>query len=179
MSGCGRLHGSFNHGSTANALPQALGAQAAHPGRQVVSLSGCGGLPMLLGDLPSARRLDLPIKVIVYINGSLGFVAMEMKAGGYLDTGTDPHETDFAAIATGAGLYRLRVTESRAPPDAPGKSLAHPGPALLDVVTDKRELAMPPKIEWAHAKGFSLSMLRAVPSGRGDEMLELAQTNPR
>ncbi|AJX33886.1 ubiquinone-dependent pyruvate dehydrogenase [Burkholderia oklahomensis] len=179
MNGRRRLHGSFNHGSMANALPQALGAQAAHPDRQVVSLSGDGGLSMLLGDLLSARQLDLPIKVIVYNNSSLGFVAMEMKAGGYLDTGTDLQETDFAAIAKGAGIYGLRVTESAALPDAIGKLLAHPGPALLDVVTDKRELAMPPKIEWAHAKGFSLYMLRAVLSGRGDEVLELAQTNLR
>lgn len=179
MNGRRRLHGSFNHGSMANALPQALGAQAAHPGRQVVSLSGDGGLSMLLGDLLSARQLDLPIKVIVYNNSSLGFVAMEMKAGGYLDTGTDLHETDFAAIAKGAGLYSLRVTESEALPDALGRLLAHPGPALLDVVTDKHELAMPPKIEWAQAKGFSLYMLRAVLSGRGDEVLELAQTNLR
>ncbi|AIO69243.1 ubiquinone-dependent pyruvate dehydrogenase [Burkholderia oklahomensis] len=179
MNGRRRLHGSFNHGSMANALPQALGAQAAHPDRQVVSLSGDGGLSMLLGDLLSARQLGLPIKVIVYNNSSLGFVAMEMKAGGYLDTGTDLQETDFAAIAKGAGIYGLRVTESAALPDAIGKLLAHPGPALLDVVTDKRELAMPPKIEWAHAKGFSLYMLRAVLSGRGDEVLELAQTNLR
>jgi pyruvate dehydrogenase (quinone) len=179
MNGRRRLHGSFNHGSMANALPQALGAQAACPGRQVISLSGDGGLSMLLGDLLTARQLELPVKVIVYNNSSLNFVSMEMKAGGYLDTGTELAQTNFAAIAAGAGLYSKRVTSSEELPDALAAFLAQPGPALLDVVTDSHELALPPKIEIAHAKGFSLYMLRAVLNGRGDEIIELAQTNLR
>ncbi|WP_323117853.1 ubiquinone-dependent pyruvate dehydrogenase [Burkholderia alba] len=179
MNGKRALHGSFNHGSMANAMPQALGAQAADPGRQVISLSGDGGLSMLLGDVLSARQLDLPIKVVVYNNSSLGFVAMEMKAGGYLDTGTDLSPTDFAAIARGAGIHGIRVETSEALEDALRDAFARPGPVLVDVVTSKHELALPPKIQWAQAKGFSLYMLRAVLNGRGDEVLELAQTNLR
>ncbi|MCX4161061.1 MULTISPECIES: ubiquinone-dependent pyruvate dehydrogenase [Paraburkholderia] len=179
MNGRRSLHGSFNHGSMANAMPQALGAQAAAPGRQVVSLSGDGGLSMLLGDLLTARQLNLPIKIVVYNNSVLGFVAMEMKAGGYLDTGTDLATTDFAAIAKGAGIFGVRVTESETLAEALRAAFAHPGPAVVDVVTAKHELAMPPKIQWAQAKGFSLYMLRAVLSGRGDEVVELANTNLR
>ncbi|PWF24707.1 ubiquinone-dependent pyruvate dehydrogenase [Corticimicrobacter populi] len=179
MNGQRRLHGSFNHGSMANAMPQALGAQAAQPDRQVIALCGDGGLSMLLGDLLSARQLDLPIKIVVYNNSSLGFVAMEMKTAGFPETGTDFVDTDYAAIARGAGLHAIRVTDSEALPEAVVAFLAHPGPALLDVVTDKHELALPPKVTLAQAKGFSLYMLRAVLSGRGDEVLEVAKTNLR
>ncbi|SIO62687.1 ubiquinone-dependent pyruvate dehydrogenase [Paraburkholderia phenazinium] len=179
MNGKRTLHGSFNHGSMANAMPQALGAKAAQPNRQVISLSGDGGLSMLLGDLLTARQLDLPIKVVVYNNSSLGFVAMEMKAGGYLDSGTDLSATDFAAIAQAAGIYSVRVEDSEAIGDALRDAFAHPGPALIDVVIAKHELALPPKIQWSQAKGFSLYMLRAVLNGRGDEVVELANTNLR
>jgi pyruvate dehydrogenase (quinone) len=179
MNGKRQLHGSFNHGSMANAMPQALGAQAGHPQRQVVSLSGDGGLSMLLGDLLSARQLDLPIKVVVFNNSLLGFVSMELKAGGYLDTNVDLSKTDFAAIAQGAGIFSIRVEESEGVEVALQKAFAHPGPALVDVVTSKHELAMPPTIELSQAKGFSLYMLRAILSGRGDEIVELAKTNLR
>jgi pyruvate dehydrogenase (quinone) len=179
VNGKRQIHGSFNHGSMANAMPQALGAQGAHPGRQVVSLSGDGGLSMLLGDLLTARQLDLPIKVVVYNNSLLGFVSMEMKAGGYLDTNVDLAKTDFAAIAQGAGIFSIRVEESEGIAAALQKAFAHPGPALVDVVTSKHELAMPPKVELAQAKGFSLYMLRAILNGRGDEIVELARTNLR
>jgi pyruvate dehydrogenase (quinone) len=179
MNGKRQLHGSFNHGSMANAMPQALGAQAGHPQRQVVSLSGDGGLSMLLGDLLTARQLDLPIKVVVFNNSLLGFVSMELKAGGYLDTNVDLSKTDFAAIAQGAGIYGIRVEESEGVEAALKQAFAHPGPALVDVVTSKHELAMPPTIELAQAKGFSLYMMRAILSGRGDEIVELAKTNLR
>ena len=177
MNGKRRLYGSFNHGSMANAMPQALGVQAAALGKQVIALSGDGGISMLLGDLLTARQLDLPIKIIVYNNSTLGFVAMEMKAGGYLDTGTDLHPTDFAAIARGAGIHGVRIEDSEELPEALQRALLYPGPALIDVVISKHELALPPKIQWAQAKGFSLYMLRAVLNGRGDEVVELAQTN--
>ena len=163
----------------ANALPQALGAQAANPGKQVISLSGDGGLSMLLGELLSARQLNLPVKIVVFNNSSLGFVAMEMKAAGYMDTGTDFIDTNYADIAKAAGLESIRVSESSALPDAIDRFLALPGPALLDVVIDKRELAMPPKITLEQAKGFSLYMLRAVLSGKGNEVVEIAKTNLR
>jgi pyruvate dehydrogenase (quinone) len=131
---------------------------------------------MLLGDLLSARQLDLPIKVVVYNNSSLGFVAMEMKAGGYLDTGTDLSTTDFADIAAAAGIFSIRVEQSEDLPDALRRAFARPGPALIDVVTAKHEIALPPKVQWAQAKGFSLYMLRAVLNGRADEVMELAHT---
>jgi pyruvate dehydrogenase (quinone) len=179
MNGKRQLHGSFNHGSMANAMPQALGAQGAFLDRQVVSLSGDGGLSMLLGDLLTAVQLDLPIKVVVFNNSLLGFVSMELKAGGYLDTNVDLSKTDFAAIAKGAGIFSVRVEESEDVADALEQAFAHPGPALIDVVTSKHELAMPPKVQLEQAKGFSLYMLRAILSGRGDEIVELAKTNLR
>ncbi|BBU33223.1 pyruvate dehydrogenase (plasmid) [Burkholderia sp. THE68] len=179
MNGKRQLHGSFNHGSMANAMPQALGAQAAQPQRQVVSLSGDGGLSMMLGDLLSAVQLDLPIKVVVFNNSLLGFVSMELKAGGYLDTNVDLSKTDFSQIAKGAGIWSVRVEESEQLENALREAFAHKGPAVVDVVTSKHELAMPPTIELSQAKGFSLYMLRAILSGRGDEIVELARTNLR
>ncbi len=176
MNGQRRLHGSFNHGSMANAMPQALGAQAAHPERQVVALCGDGGLSMLMGDLLSVRQLELPIKIIVLNNGSLGFVAMEMKAAGYLENGTDLVDTRFDSIAQAVGLQARRVEESADLADAMSWLLNAEGPALLDVVTDKQELAMPPKITLKHMKGFSLFMMKAVLSGRGNEVVEIART---
>ncbi len=179
MNGKRQLHGSFNHGSMANAMPQALGVQGAHPGRQVVSLSGDGGLAMLLGDLLTAVQLSLPIKVVVFNNSLLGFVSMELKAGGYMDTNVDLSKTDFSAIAKGAGIFGIRVEDSEGVEGALRAAFAHDGPALVDVVTSKYELAMPPKVELEQAKGFSLYMLRAILNGRGDEIVELARTNLR
>jgi pyruvate dehydrogenase (quinone) len=172
-----RIIGSFNHGSMANAMPQALGAQAAWPGRQVVSLSGDGGFTMLMGDMLSAIQLDLPIKIVVFNNGTLGYVAMEMKAGGYVDTNVDLKNPTFAEMATVAGLKGIRVENSDELESALREALAHPGPALVDVVVATQELSMPPKIGLEQAKGFSLYMLKALLSGRGDEVLELATTN--
>ncbi|MCK9798795.1 ubiquinone-dependent pyruvate dehydrogenase [Pseudomonas sp. MAFF 302030] len=177
MNGKRRLLGSFNHGSMANAMPQAMGAQAAFPGRQVISLSGDGGFSMLMGDFISLAQLKLPVKIIVYDNASLGFVAMEMKASGYLDTGTDLHNPDFAAMANAMGILGLRVEQSEDLEGALRTALAHDGPVLVDVVTAKQELVMPPAIKLEQAKGFSLYMLKAVMSGRGDEVIELAKTN--
>ena len=179
MNGKRRLVGSFNHGSMANALPQAIGAQAAFPNRQVVSLSGDGGYSMLMGDFISLSQLDLPVKVVVYDNGTLGFVAMEMKAGGYLDTGTDLKNPNFAAMAEAMGIKGLRVEQSSELEGALKEAFAHKGPVLVDVVTAKQELVMPPKIQLEQAKGFSLYMLKAIINGRGDEIVELAQTNLR
>jgi pyruvate dehydrogenase (quinone) len=132
MNGTRRLIGSFNHGSMANTLPQAIGAQAALPGRQVVSLSGDGGFTMLMDDFISLVQLDLPVKVIVYNNGSLGFVAMEMKAGGYLDTGTDLKNPNFAAMAEAMGVLGLHVEEPGGVEPALRQAFDHNGPALVD-----------------------------------------------
>ncbi|MBO9644168.1 MAG: ubiquinone-dependent pyruvate dehydrogenase [Pseudacidovorax sp.] len=177
MNGRRRLIGSFNHGSMANAMLQAMGAQAAARGRQVVSLSGDGGFTMMMGDFLSLVQLGLPVKVIVFNNGSLGFVAMEMKSGGYLDTGTDLANPDFAAMATAMGVRGIRVTDSAELDAALAAAFAHDGPALVDVVTAKQELVLPPKIEAEQAKGFGLYLLKAIINGRGDEVVELARTN--
>ena len=177
MNGQRRLLGSFNHGSMANAMPQAIGAQAAFPDRQVISLSGDGGFSMLMGDFISLAQLRLPVKIIVYDNASLGFVAMEMKSSGLLDTGTDLHNPDFAAMANAMGILGIRVEASEDLDAALRRALAHDGPVLVDVLTATQELAMPPTIKLEQAKGFSLYMLKAVMSGRGDEVIELARTN--
>ena len=177
MNGKRRLVGSWAHGSMANAMAHGIGIQAAQPGRQVVSLSGDGGFTMLMGDLISLTQLKLPLKVVIFNNGVLGFVALEMKAAGFVDTNVDLQNPDFAAMARAMGIHAIRVED---PVDLPGAMrdiLAHDGPALLDVVTAANELSMPPTITAEEVKGFSLYVLRAVMSGRGDEILDLAKTN--
>jgi pyruvate dehydrogenase (quinone) len=177
MNGRRRLVGSFVHGSMASALPQAIGAQLAYPGRQVVTLSGDGGLAMLLGDLLSLRQLKLPVKLIVFNNGSLGFVELEMKAAGLLDFGTDLENPNFATLAESVGLLGLRAEDPEQVQPMIEQALAHPGPALVDVIVNRQELAMPPTIDTAQAIGFSLYMVKAVLNGRGDEVIDLARTN--
>ncbi|KNA29207.1 pyruvate dehydrogenase [Pantoea ananatis] len=177
MNGKRRLLGSFNHGSMANAMPQAMGAQSLNRDRQVVALCGDGGFSMLMGDFLTVAQLKLPVKLVIFNNSSLGFVAMEMKAGGYLTDGTDLHNPDFAAIAQACGVKGIRVEKASELNGALEQAFAHDGPVLVDVITAKEELAMPPEIKLEQAKGFSLYMLRAVINGRGDEVLELAKTN--
>ncbi|WP_242417568.1 ubiquinone-dependent pyruvate dehydrogenase [Sphingomonas panni] len=177
MNGRRRLIGSFNHGSMANAMPQALGVQAAFPERQVVSLSGDGGLTMLMGDMLTAVQMALPIKIVVFNNSTLGFVELEQKAAGYVDTNVALKNPDFGAIAAQMGFFGARVTRSEELEGVLRAALAHDGPALVDVVTETMELAMPPKIKAEQVKGFSLYTLRAIMSGRGDEVIELARAN--
>lgn len=177
MNGQRRLLGSFSHGSMASAMPQAIGAQLALPGRQVISLSGDGGFSMLLGDLLTIRQHKLPVKIVVYNNGALGFVELEMKAAGLLEFGTTLDNPDFAAMARAIGIHGARVEDPGELPGAVAAALAHPGPAVIDVVVNRQELALPPTIKLAQAQGFTLHMLKAVLSGRGDEVLDLAKTN--
>ena len=177
MNGKRRLIGSFVHGSMANAMPHAIGAQASFPGRQVVSLSGDGGLAMLMGDLLTLRQCRLPVKVVVFNNSTLGFVQMEMQAAGQVDWGVDLKNPDFAAMARAAGLHGVRVEDPGDLEVAVAEVLAHPGPALLDVVTATQELSMPPHIDAKQVVGFSLYTLRAVMSGRGTELIEIAKAN--
>lgn len=177
MNGRRRLLGSFNHGSMANALPQAIGAQAAYPQRQIVTLSGDGGLAMLMGELLSLRQLKLPVKIVVFNNGTLGFVELEMKAAGLIETGVALDNPDFAAMARAIGLHGVRVTDPSDVEAGVREVLAHPGPALLDAVTARTELSMPPKLTLEQMKGFSLYMAKAIISGRGDEVIELGKTN--
>ena len=177
VNGRRRLIGSLNHGSMANALPQAIGAQAAFPGRQVVSFSGDGGFTMLMGDLLTLVQQRLPVKVVVLNNGTLGFVEMEMKAAGFLDTGVELVNPDFAAMAGGAGLFAKRVEDPADLAGALRAVLGHDGPALLDVVSARQELAMPPTIGREQVAGFSLWLVKAVINGRGSDVLDLARTN--
>jgi len=179
MNGQRRLVGSFNHGSMANALPQAIGAQASHPGRQVVTLSGDGGLAMLLGELITLRQHDLPVKVVVFNNGALSFVELEMKAAGIVTYGTELDNPDFAALAAAAGLFGARVDKAGDLEEALRAAFAHDGPALVDVHTDRHELSLPPKLALGQIKGFSLYATRTILSGRGAELVELARTNLR
>jgi len=177
MNGRRRMIGSLSHGSMANAMPQAIGAQAAYPGRQVISLSGDGGFAMLMGDFLTLVQQNLPVKIVIFDNKVLGFVAMEMKASGFLETGTALTNPDFAAMARAIGVHAVRVEDPGELEGAIKDVLAHDGPALLDVVTNTQELAMPPAIKLEQAKGFGLWALRAVINGRGDELIDVARTN--
>jgi len=174
MNGTRRLIGSFNHGSMANALPHAIGAQASQPGRQVISLSGDGGLAMLLGELLTLRQQHLPVKVVVFNNGALGFVELEMKAAGVVTYGTDLDNPDFAGLAKSAGLFGATVAKADELEDALRAAFEHDGPALLDVHTARQELALPPKLTYGQIKGFSLYATRTILSGGGEELIELA-----
>ncbi len=177
MNGRRRLIGSFTHGSMANALPHAIGAQSAFPDRQIVALAGDGGLAMLLGELLTVRQLKLPVKLVVFNNSSLNFVELEMKAAGFVNYGTELDNPNFADLANAIGIHGRRVER---PDDLEGaltEAFAHEGPALIDVVTARQELSIPPTVTAAQAKGFTLYALRTILSGRGEELLDLAETN--
>jgi len=177
MNGKRRIIGSFTHGSMANALPQAIGAQASYPGRQVISMSGDGGFAMLMGDLLTLGQEQLPVKVVVFKNDSLAFVELEMKAAGIMDFTTDLRNPNFAKIAEGAGLLGLKAETSEDVEPMITQALKYDGPALVEVPVSRQELSMPPTITFEQAKGFSLFMMRAVLSGRGDEIIDLAKVN--
>ena len=177
MNGKRRLLGSFWHGSMANAMAQAIGAQSAFPQRQVVSLSGDGGFTMLMGDFLSLVQLELPIKIVVFNNGTLGFVELEQKSTGFLEFGTEFKNPNFAAMAEAVGIRGIRLEKPNDVDDGMAAALAHDGPVLVDAVVNRTELAMPPSVTVEMAKGFTLYMVKAVMSGRGDEILDLAATN--
>ena len=177
MNGKRRLLGSFNHGSMANAMLQAIGAQAAFPKRQVVSLSGDGGYTMMMGDFITLSQHNLPVKVVVLNNGTLGFVEMEMKAAGFLDTGCDLQNPDFAATARAMGVKGLRVERPQDLRGALTEAFNHDGPALVDVVSARQELILPPKATLAEATHFSMFMLKAVLDGRAKQIIDLAKVN--
>jgi pyruvate dehydrogenase (quinone) len=177
MNGKRRLIGSFWHGSMANAMPQAIGAQCAYPGRQVISLSGDGGFTMLMGDFLSLVQLGLPVKIIVFNNGALGFIELEQKSTGFLETGTDFKNPNFAAMAEAVGVRGIRIERPDEVESGIAAALAHNGPVLVDAVVNRMELAMPPKVQVEMAKGFSLYMLKAVLDGRASDLIELARSN--
>jgi pyruvate dehydrogenase (quinone) len=179
MNGHRRLIGSFNHGTMANALPQAIGVQAAQPGRQVVTLSGDGGLAMLLGELLTLKQQNLPVKVVVFNNEALAFVELEMKADGFVNYGTGLTNPNFADVAQAVGVFGVRVEHASELEDALAKAFAHDGPAVVDVRTVRHELAIPPKVTASQAAGFTLWATRSILSGSGEDVLDVASANLR
>ncbi|MFE4143758.1 ubiquinone-dependent pyruvate dehydrogenase [Peribacillus sp. YIM B13472] len=177
MNGKRRLLGSFNHGSMANALPQAIGAQCIDSCRQVIALSGDGGLAMLMGDMLTLQQHKLPVKIIVFNNSALSFVELEMKAAGYLETGTELKNPNLAAVAQAMGIMGIRVEDPADLPDALKRAFEHNGPVLLDVLVNRQEISLPPRIEFGQAQGFTLWMVKAVLNGDGNKLIELAKTN--
>ena len=161
----------------ANAMAQAIGAQAAMPGRQVISLSGDGGFTMLMGDFLTLVQDRLPVKVVVFNNGALGFIELEQKSTGFLDFGTELQNPNFAAMAEVIGIRGIRLEDAADVGDGIAAAIAHDGPVLIDAVVKRTELAMPPSITLEMAKGFTLYMVKAVISGHGDEIIDLAKTN--
>ncbi len=176
MNGRRRLVGSFIHGSMAGALPLAIGAQSSHPGRSVIALAGDGGLAMMMGELLTLAQLELPVKVVVFNNGTLGFVELEMKAAGLVPFATELTNPDFAALANTIGLFGRRAETADQVRPMLAEAFAHPGPALVDVVVRRPELVMPPSITWHELSGFSLYLMKAVLNGDASEVIDLART---
>jgi len=165
------------HGTMANALPQAIGAQIAQPGRQVISLSGDGGLAAPMGNLLILRQYKLSVKVVVFNNGAFSFVELEMKAAGLLEIGTALDNPNFATMAQAIGIEGIRVEDPAELKEAIQRTLQYDGPVLLDVIVNRQELALPPKITFEQAHGFSLWMMKAVLNRHGNELIDLAKTN--
>ncbi|MBT2466966.1 pyruvate dehydrogenase [Streptomyces sp. ISL-66] len=174
-----RIIGSFSHGSMANALPQAIGAQFTDRGRQVVSMSGDGGFSMLMGDFLTLVQYDLPVKVVLFNNSSLGMVELEMLVSGLPSYGTTNKNPDFAAIARAAGAYGVRVEKPKQLNQALKDAFKHKGPALVDVVTDPNALSIPPKISAEMVTGFALSASKIVLDGGVGRMVQMARSNLR
>jgi pyruvate dehydrogenase (quinone) len=177
VNGRRRIIGSFNHGSMANGMLQAIGAQAAYPQRQVISMSGDGGFSMMMGDFITLTQMGLPVKIIVLNNGTLGFVEMEMKASGFLDTGCDLKNPNFALMAEAIGVRGIRVEKPQELKAALAAALSHKGPVLVDVVSARQELAMPPKTTLDEAYHFGMFMMKAVLDGRASQLVDLAKVN--
>jgi pyruvate dehydrogenase (quinone) len=172
-----KMIGSFNHGSMANAMPQAIGAALARPGQQVIALCGDGGLSMLLGDLATIVQYKLPVKIVVFNNRSLGMVKLEMEVAGLPDWQTDMYNPDFALVAQAMGIRGFTVTEPSQVKQAVTDALAFDGPALINVFTDPNALAMPPKIEFEQVKGMAVSMTKLMLNGHMDEVLDTVKAN--
>ncbi|WP_342318525.1 pyruvate dehydrogenase [Corynebacterium mayonis] len=170
---------SFLHGTMANALPQAIGVQAAFPDRQVISWSGDGGLGMLMGELLTVKLHKLPIKTVVFNNSSLGMVKLEMLVAGYPDHETDHEQVNFAAIAAGVGIKSFRIEDPKDLRPVLKEALAYDGPVLVDIVTDPDALSMPPNITWDMMKGFTTAGIKTVLDGGVGRMVELARSNLR
>ncbi|MFT3742559.1 MAG: ubiquinone-dependent pyruvate dehydrogenase [Gammaproteobacteria bacterium] len=177
MNGKRRLLGSFNHGSMANAFSQAIGVQAAFPNRQAIAMCGDGGFAMLMGDILTLIQEQLPVKIIIFNNSSLGFVEMEMIAGGMLSYSTELKNPNFAKMAEALGILGIRIEDSDTLYDDLKRAFAHKGPALIDVAVNRTELIIPPSISAEQVVGFSLFMIKAVIDGQGDKVIDLVKTN--
>ena len=177
--GTRRLIGSFLHGSMANALPHAIGAQVAFPNRQVISVSGDGGLSMLLGELVTARMYNLPIKVVVFNNSTLGMVKLEMLVNGLPDYGTDVHDVNYAEVASAIGFHGERVTDPSRLRGALQEAFAYNGPALIEVMTDPNALSLPPEIRSGQVIGFATAMSKIVLNRGAGEAVAMATSNMR
>jgi pyruvate dehydrogenase (quinone) len=174
-----RLIGSFTHGSMANALPQAIGAQCCYPDRQVIAMCGDGGLAMLMGDLLSLTQHNLPIKIVVFNNSALGMVKLEMEVAGLPDYQTDLKNPNFAKLADAIGIMGVRVENPADVSAGLKKALQHSGPALIDVVTDPNAVSLPSHIAPEMVVGFGLAMGKLVLSGHIDEVVDTIETNIR
>ncbi|MBO1331471.1 pyruvate dehydrogenase [Streptomyces sp. VRA16 Mangrove soil] len=174
-----RVIGSFSHGSMANALPMAIGAQFTDRDRQVVSMSGDGGFSMLMGDFLTLVQYDLPVKVVLFNNSSLGMVELEMLVAGLPSYGTTNKNPDFAAVARAAGAYGVRVEKPKQLAGALKDAFKHKGPALVDIVTDPNALSIPPKISAEMVTGFALSASKIVLDGGVGRMVQMARSNLR
>ena len=174
-----RFLGSFNHGSMANALPQAIGAQVAYPGRQIISMSGDGGLAMLMGELLTLRQHELPVKIVLFNNHTLGMVQLEMEVSGFPHHGCELKNPNFAALAEAVGIEGVRVEDPAQVRAGVERVLASKGPALLDVVTDPNVLAMPPRATVEQAKGFALAMTKMAFAGELDDVADTVMSNWR
>lgn len=171
------LLGSFNHGSMANALPQAIGAALCQPHRQVIALCGDGGLSMGTGDLATIVQYKLPVKVIVFNNHSLGMVKLEMQVAGLPDWQTDMYNPDFALLAKAYGMASLTVNKPEEVAGALAQAFAAEGPFLLNIITDPAALAMPPKIDMQQVKGMTVSMAKLMLHGQFDEVWDTIRSN--
>jgi pyruvate dehydrogenase (quinone) len=174
-----RVIGSFVHGTMATALPHAIGAQLAYPGRQVISMSGDGGLGMLMGELLTVVLHELPVKIVVFNNSSLDMVKGETLVDGLPDYGTDHTPVNYAAIAQATGIHSVRIEQPAEVRSPLAEAFAHPGPALVDLVTEPNALSIPPHIATAQVKGFALAATKIVLNGGVGEILRIAQTNVR
>ncbi|MGY3622211.1 ubiquinone-dependent pyruvate dehydrogenase [Bradyrhizobium sp. USDA 10063] len=177
MNGHRSLIGSFWHGSMANAMAQAIGAQAASPSRQVISLSGDGGFTMLMGDLLTIAQYKLPVKVVVFNNGALGFTELEQKSTGFLGFGIELKNPNFAAMADAIGIRGIRIVDASEVDDGIAAAFSHDGPVLIDALVNRTELVMPPSVTAEMVKGFSLYTMKAIMNGRTDAVIDLASSN--
>ena len=172
-----RIIGSFMHGSMANAVPQAIGAQVAYPGRQVVTVSGDGGLSMLLGELVTVAAYQLPVKIVVFNNSTLGLVKLEMFQDGFPDFGVDVPAVDYGAVANALGIFGQHVEDPQQLGGALAAAFAHDGPALVDIVTDPLALSLPAAITGEQVRGFALALSKTVLNGGVGEAVQMARSN--